>query len=69
MLMFTSELSQAGHTKRFTVTRIAAGWEIREELDSQVVRTVSYMDWHRVERALERFKRQGRPGDADPQES
>jgi hypothetical protein len=62
--MFTSERTQAGHTQRFTVTRTAAGWEVREEVDSKVVRTVKYMDWHRVERAIELFKRQELLADA-----
>ena len=57
--MFTSELILAGHTRRFTVTRSAFGWAVCEEHDSHVVRTATYMDWHRVERAMEMFKWQG----------
>jgi hypothetical protein len=56
--MFTSERTEAGHTKRFTITRGSTGWEVREEIDSKVVRTTNYMDWHRVERAIELFRRQ-----------
>jgi hypothetical protein len=56
--MFESEMTQSGHTKRFTITRSTEGWEVREEQDSKVVRTAKYMDWHRVERAIELFKRQ-----------
>ena len=50
--MFAKELKQAGHTKRFSISEAgAAGWEIRVEQDSEVVRHVYYTDWHRVERA------------------
>ena len=50
--MVTYEHEDAGHTRRVTVTRSGVGWEIREERDSQVVRTSRHTDWHRVERAL-----------------
>ena len=52
--MFTKELTQAGHVRRFTIREAARGrgWEVREEQDSEVVRRVCYDDWHRVERAL-----------------
>ena len=51
--MFAKELVQAGHTRRFVVAEAGgAGWEIREEQDSRIVRRVHYTDWHRVERAL-----------------
>jgi hypothetical protein len=51
--MFAKELVQAGHTRRFIVTKAgSSGWEIREEQDSRIVRRVQYTDWHRVERAL-----------------
>ena len=51
--MFAKELTQAGHTKRFTISEAAqSGWEVLEEQDSHVVRRVCYTDWHRVERAV-----------------
>jgi hypothetical protein len=55
--MFTKELEQAGHSKRFTIHEVPAqgGWEVREETDRQVVRLVRYRDWHRVERARMRI--------------
>jgi hypothetical protein len=54
--MFTRELRQAGHVRRFTIREAAGdGWEVREEQDSQVVRHVQYRDWHRVERARMRI--------------
>jgi hypothetical protein len=60
--MVTLEHTLNGHTKRVTVTRGDAGWEVREEHDSHVVRQVTYRDWHRVERAMQTFER--REGDA-----
>lgn len=53
MQMFAKELTQAGHTRRFSITEAGGlGWEMREEQDSRLVRQVRYTDWHRVERAL-----------------
>ena len=40
-----------------TVSRSAIGWEVRETRDSAVVRTHTYCDWHRVERAVHAFER------------
>jgi hypothetical protein len=57
--MFTKELRQAGHTRKFTIRESAGdGWEVREEQDSQLVRRVQYRDWHRVERARMRIDEQ-----------
>ena len=53
--MFTKELKQAGHSKRFTIQEAGDGWELREEADSHLVRVVQYRDWHRVERAQKRI--------------
>lgn len=64
--MVTRELTQSGETQRFTVTRSAGGWEIREERDSRVVKRATYTDWHRVERALQVFELKSRqPADRD----
>ena len=50
--MFTKELRQAGHIRRFTISAAAGeGWEVREEQDSRIIRQSHYRDWHRVERA------------------
>jgi len=50
--MFAKELTQAGHTKRFTISEAgSSGWEVLVEQDSRIVRRVCYTDWHRVERA------------------
>jgi hypothetical protein len=53
--MFTKELKQAGHSRRFTITEAGDGWEMREEADSHLVKVVQYRDWHRVERAQKRI--------------
>jgi hypothetical protein len=53
MQVFEKELTNAGHTKRFSVTDSGPeGWDVRIEQDSRVVREVRYTDWHRVERAM-----------------
>jgi hypothetical protein len=39
--MFAKELTQAGHTKRFTISEAGGlGWEVLVEQDSHVVRRV-----------------------------
>jgi hypothetical protein len=53
--MFTKELKQAGHSRRFTITEAGDGWEMRVEADSRLVKVVQYRDWHRVERAQKRI--------------
>jgi hypothetical protein len=54
--MFSKNLTQAGHSKRFSVRAVTpAGWEVCEEVDATVVRKVRYDDWHRVERAVAQF--------------
>ena len=53
--MFTRELTNAGHVRRFEIrSEGAEGWEMRVEEDSAVVRRQRYTDWHRVERAFTR---------------
>ncbi|MGE0864191.1 MAG: hypothetical protein AB7P34_09840 [Vicinamibacterales bacterium] len=48
---FTKKLQYLDHTRRYSIVATDAGWEVREERDSQVVRQKHYQDWHRVERA------------------
>ena len=56
--MFAREFRKADQTRRFTITDAGiTGWEVREEQDSQVVKSVLYTDWHRVERARMSFMR------------
>ena len=53
--MFTQELTNAGHVRRFEIRSEGAdGWEMRIEQDSAIVRRQRFTDWHRVERALTR---------------
>jgi hypothetical protein len=57
-LTFGKTLVRAGHVKSFHIGRVpapAAGWEVCEESDHQVLQRRSHLDWHRVERARERF--------------
>lgn len=57
--MFKRELTNAGHTTRFTITDVGPeGWDVRVEEDRLVVRNVRYTDWHRVERAMSVMSRQ-----------
>jgi hypothetical protein len=57
--MYARILRNADHTRRFTILQTdTAGWEVREEQDSRVVRTARYRDWHRVERAQMVFARE-----------
>ena len=57
--METRTRTTDGHTDALEVTSNAQGWEVRETRDSAVVRTQRYSDWHRVERAVLVFERQG----------
>jgi N-methylhydantoinase B/oxoprolinase/acetone carboxylase alpha subunit len=55
--LFERHLSCDGHTRRFLIeSKGSAGWEVREEQDSAVVRAKIYDDWHRVERARSVFQ-------------
>ncbi len=55
--MLTKERKTAGHTDRVTVTHeTGSGWEVKEERDGLVISRVNYLDWHRVERALQLFE-------------
>jgi len=57
--MFSKTLTQAGHTRHFSVSAPSAdGWEVRIEQDLEVVRSSRYFDWHRVERALSVIERE-----------
>jgi hypothetical protein len=57
--MVTLERVQDGRTTRVIVTRGRAGWDVREEHDSHVVRQATYQDWHRVERVMQAFEQRG----------
>lgn len=53
--MPADEPHDAPQSRRVTVTHADHGWEVREEREGEVVRRVTYTDWHRVERALQVF--------------
>jgi hypothetical protein len=55
MYPFVKSLRKADHTRRYSIQATSAGWEVREERDSEIVRHSYYQDWHRVERALQSF--------------
>jgi hypothetical protein len=58
MVMYLRLFRRADQTHAFTITDAGlAGWEVREEQDSQIVRSIRYTDWHRVERARMNFAR------------
>ena len=52
---FVKSLRKADHIRRYSIQATVAGWEVREEQDSEIVRRSYYQDWHRVERALQFF--------------
>jgi len=50
--MYARVLHNAAHIRRFTITTTSSsGWEVRDEEDSQIIKSRRYHDWHRVERA------------------
>jgi len=54
--MFAKELHQAGHVRKFSITRLGEfGWQVSDVQDERVLRQVYYTDWHRVERAVNMF--------------
>lgn len=55
MYAFTKSLRHEQHTRRYVIVPSHTGWDVREELDSRVVRQANYTDWHRVERARRAF--------------
>ena len=55
--MLTIATTPDGRTRRLTILRSdAGGWDIREEIDREIVREVNCRDWHRVERCLQVFE-------------
>jgi len=57
--MYARALEHAGETRRFTIHNAdAGGWDVKEERDTQVIWSVHYTDWHRVERARMTFTRE-----------
>jgi hypothetical protein len=57
--MYKRVFRKADQTHRFLITTgKGEGWEVREEQDSEVILSVRYTDWHRVERARMAFATQ-----------
>jgi hypothetical protein len=52
MMSLERSHTHGGRTSRVVVTRGARGWDLREEVDDQIVKQATYTDWHRVERAM-----------------
>jgi hypothetical protein len=59
-LLFATTLVRAGHVRSFRIGRKPGdrAWEIFEESDQRVLQRHSHDDWHRVERARERFSQE-----------
>ena len=56
--MYARALEHAGETRRFTIRGAdSGGWDVKEERGSQVIWSIHYTDWHRVERALSTIER------------
>lgn len=54
--VFSRGLTDGLHTRRLDIERAPnEGWRIREQRDAEVVRQVTYGDWHRVELAIRGF--------------
>lgn len=55
-IVFSRGLTDGSHIRRLDIERTPnVGWQIREERDTEVVRQVTYGDWHRVELAIRGF--------------
>ena len=50
------------HLVHLAIEQSAAGWDVREELDSTTVHVEHHNDWHHVERAMDRLEREVRHG-------
>lgn len=54
--VFSRGLTDGSHTRQFVVDRSPnEGWRIRDSRDTEVLRQVTYEDWHRVELAIRGF--------------
>ena len=48
---FVKHLRNQERRRRYSIAATAAGWEVLEERDKEIVRKDHYREWHRVERA------------------
>jgi hypothetical protein len=55
-MLVDTELTNDGHTHRFSVTHTREGWEILEKEDDEVVCRRHRHDWHSVETEVRRFR-------------
>jgi len=54
--VFSLNLTDGEHHRHFAVERAPnQGWRIRDESDAEVIRQVTFDDWHRVELAITGF--------------
>jgi hypothetical protein len=54
--MFSVTLRSADRIRRYEIVHRISGWEVTLEGDGEVPQHICYHDWHRVERALARFR-------------
>jgi hypothetical protein len=58
--MYRRTYRKAEQERRFLILPAGSlGWEVRDEHDREIVRRVTYDDWHRVERARIAFAAEG----------
>jgi hypothetical protein len=54
--VFSRGLTDGSHVRRLDVERAPnEGWRIREQRDAEIVRQLTYEDWHRVELVIRGF--------------
>ena len=57
--MLSITLRRADHVRHYSIRAIRhAGWEVKLEEDRTLKHHIRYDDWHRVERAVELFRRE-----------
>jgi hypothetical protein len=58
--MYELSLTSADHIRHYSMCPVApAGWEVIVKHDRSLRQHEVYHDWHRVERVLARFEREG----------
>ena len=57
--MYSITLQLADHVKQYSIyPRPSEGWIVRLDEDRRLIRHICYRDWHRVERAALKFRRE-----------
>ena len=55
--MFSISLRNATSIRRYSIAQLSdAGWEVISQKEGEPAHHVCYRDWHRVERAMTRFR-------------